>query len=100
MDLHGGKKMRTTMCLTNYCKKKTVRRKHKAKRKRLEIVHGIKKIIRNKIISFQLKQFVLFFLKKLLSRVNTFLLRKLQRKKINYSIVDFLTNICLSFFNI
>ena len=71
------------MCLTNYCKKKTVRRKHKAKRKRLEIVHGIKKIIRNKIISFQLKQFVLFFLKKTTFKGKHILAKKITKKEEN-----------------
>lgn len=48
--------------------------------KRLEIVCLILKITQNKIMSFQLKQFVLIK-KKLFSRVNAFLLRKLLKKK-------------------
>ena len=50
------------MCLrnNNYCKKKSQEKTQSLElRKRLEIVHLIKKIIRNKIMSFQLKQFVL-----------------------------------------
>ena len=49
--------------------------------KRLEIVCLILKITQNKIMSFQLKQFVLIKKKKLFSRVNAFLLRKLLKKK-------------------
>lgn len=49
------------MCLrnNNYCKKKSQEKTQSQLRKILEIVHLIKKIIRNKIMSFQLKQFVL-----------------------------------------
>ena len=70
------------MCLrnNNYCKKKIQEKTQSQLRKRLEIVHLIKKIIWNKIMSFQLKQFVLIK-KKLFSRVNAVLLRKLLKKK-------------------
>ena len=62
MHLLGGEKKRTTVCLrnNNYCKKKNSQEKTQSQlRKRLEVVHLIKKNIRNKIMSFQLKQFVL-----------------------------------------
>ena len=83
------------MCLrnNNYCKKKSQEKTQSLElRKRLEIVHLIKKIIRNKIMSFQLKQFVLIK-KKTIFKGKRILTKKITMKE--ESKVAFLTNICM-----